>query len=88
MVCHQKILPDDNWLELSYIFRVFNDWFDILNARMKFEGNINACGIQLDAQNLVLDEMNHLMQIIKNREEDIYHSIPKRHFNNKQISGT
>lgn len=61
----KNFLPDDNWLELSYIFRVFNDWFDVLNARMKFEGHKNAYGIKLDAQNLVLDEMNHLMENIK-----------------------
>lgn len=57
-----KLFPGTNekeWRLQAYVFGLINDWFDLLNTKIKYEKNgAKGYGIDLESQNSLIEEMN------------------------------
>lgn len=60
---------DNSWLECSELFKVTNDWFDVLNSKVPQNDSRDrekAYGLALPEQNFISDKMEKTMYSLKN----------------------
>jgi len=67
------------WQELSDVFLLINDWFDILNSQFKFgsHSGSRAYGVELDHQNEILEKMNQFISNMRVGKKSILQPFQK-----------
>lgn len=59
---------NSNWMYVSDIVQLFNDWFDLMNSRSKFMGNCpgrNAYGTDIKTQTDLLSRMSEFIKSLR-----------------------
>lgn len=54
------LLHSDNWEYTAYVFKLFNDWFDVFNSTLQYghHSGLYAYGVNLEEQNKIIIEID------------------------------
>lgn len=57
------MLVSEQWKQTSNIVKLFNDWFDVMNSKLKYQrSGSHAYGINLQQQNKIIDDMSQFIE--------------------------
>lgn len=61
------LMQNQDWLETSYVFKTFNDWFDVFNSRHKYGSHpgTNAYGTNLENADEIIEKMTDIVSVIR-----------------------